>query len=71
MYNNSHLNKLYFTYKGPTKDVSFNKYFDSKEGFNEIKSQDVKFDDAIEKQKELLQKIDEIKNGKKILDKKK
>ena len=67
MYDNSHLNKLYFTYKGPTKDVSLNKYFDSKEGFNEIKSQDVKFDDAIEKQKELLQKIDEIKNGKKNL----
>ena len=65
MYDN--LNKLYFTYKDPTKDVSFNKYFDSKEGFNEIKSQNVKLDDAIEKQKELLQKIYEIKNGNKNL----
>ena len=67
MYDNFHLNKLYFTYKDPTKDVSFNKYFDSKESFNEIKSQNVKLDDAIEKQKELLQKIYEIKNGKKNL----
>ena len=29
-------NKLKFEYVGPTKDVSFYKYIDSKELFNEI-----------------------------------
>ena len=30
-------NKLYFEYVGPTKDVSFYEYYDSKKLFNETK----------------------------------
>ena len=44
-------NKLYFKYVGPTKDVSFYEYMDSKELFDEIKNNRFKFDDALEKQK--------------------
>ena len=43
--------KLYFKYVGPTKDVSFYEYMDSKELFDEIKNNRFKFDDALEKQK--------------------
>ena len=58
-------NKLYFEYIGPAKDVSFYEYYDSKELFDEIKNNRLRFDDAVKKQKELLKKINEVKIGKK------
>ena len=38
---------------------------DSKELFNELKDNRIRFNDAQEKQKELLKKINEVKMGKK------
>ena len=55
------MNKLYFEYIGNTKDVSFYEYMDSKELFNKIKNNRLKFDDALKKQKELRNKINEVK----------
>ena len=57
-------NKFYFEYVGPTKDVRFYEYMNSKELFNEIKDNWLRFDDALKKQKELLKKINEVKMGK-------
>ena len=57
-------NKFYFEYVGPTKDVRFYEYMNSKESFNEIKDNWLRFDDALKKQKELLKKINEVKMGK-------
>ena len=50
-------NKLYFEDIGSTKDVSFYKYYDFKELFNEIKNNRLRFDETVKKQKELLKKI--------------
>ena len=57
-------NKFYFEYVGPTKDVRFYEYMNSKELFNEIKDNWLRFDDALKKQKELSKKINEVKMGK-------
>ena len=38
LYESIDKNKLYFKCVGPTKDVNFYEYYDSKELFNEIKS---------------------------------
>ena len=40
------LNKSFFKYEDPTKDVNFNEYYDSKE---QIKN--IEFDDAVKKVK--------------------
>ena len=48
-------------YVGPTKDVSFYEYHDSKELFNEIKNNRLRFNNALKKQKELLKKVNEVK----------
>ena len=58
-------NKLYFEYVGPTKDVGFYEYMDSKEFFYAIKINRLNFDDALKRQKELLNKINEVKISKK------
>ena len=57
-------NKLYFEYVGPAKDIRFYEYMNSKELFDEIKDNWLRFDDALKKQKELLKKINEVKMGK-------
>ena len=44
-------NNLKFEYVGPTKDVSFYEYKDSKELFNMIKNSQIKFSEAKNKQK--------------------
>ena len=49
-------NKLCFEYVDPTKCVSFYEYYDSKELFNEIKNNRLRFDEALKNQKELLKK---------------
>ena len=43
---------LKFEYLDPTKGVSFYEYMDSRELFNWIKDNQVKFDEAIRKQSE-------------------
>ena len=39
-------NNLKFEYVGPTKDVSFYEYMDSKELFNTIKNNQIKFSEV-------------------------
>ena len=52
--------KLNFEYVGPTKDLSFHEYMDSKESFNELRDNRIRYDEALKKQQELLKKS---KNG--------
>ena len=56
---------LNFEYVRPTKDVSFYEYKDSKELFNAIKDNQIKFSEANNKQNEFLNKLSNIKIGKK------
>ena len=58
-------NNLKFEYVGPTKDVNFYEQMDSKEPFNAIKNNQIKFSDAKNKQNEFLNKLSNIKIGKK------
>ena len=58
-------NDLKFEYVGPTKDVSFYEYKDSKELFNTMKNNQIKFSEVKNKQKEFLNKLSNIKIGKK------
>ena len=64
-------NNLNFEYVGPTKDVSFYEYMDSKELFNAIKNSQIKFNELKNKQNEFLNKLNNIKIGKKLQSKKK
>ena len=57
-------NNLKFEYVGPTKDVSFYEYRDSKELFDATKNSQIKFIDAKNKQNEFLNKLNEVKLGK-------
>ena len=54
-------------YVGPTKDVSFYEYKDSKELFNAIKNNQVKFSEVKNKQNEFLNKLTNIQNKKNSL----
>ena len=65
LYESVDKNKLYFKYEGPTENVTFYEYYDSKELFNETKNNRLRFSDALKKQKEMLKKINELKRGKK------
>ena len=85
LHNDFDLNELYFKYEGPTKVINFNEYYVSKAFFNRIKSLNIKFDDAVKKNKqqqqqqqkttkqnktkELLNKKNEVKFGRKFLNK--
>ena len=63
-------NNLKFEYEGPTKDVSFYEYIDSRELFDKIKNNQIRFDDGLKRQKEFLKKLSEIKMGKKTTEQK-
>ena len=65
LYDSVDYNNLNFEYVGPTKSVSFYEYMDSKELFNAIKNSQIKFSEAMNKQKEFLNKINITKIGKK------
>ena len=56
--------KSKFEYVGSTKDKRFYEYMDSKELFNK-KNNQFKFDDALKKQEELLNKTNKVKIGRK------
>ena len=64
-YDNVDYENLHFEYVGPTEDVSFYKYKNSKELFNAIKDNQINFNDAVKRQNEILNKISNIKIGKK------
>ena len=65
-------NKLYFEYIGNTKDVRFHEYMDSKELFEKITNNRLRFDHALKKQRESCwKKINEVKMGGKIFEQEK
>ena len=66
LYDSVDYNNLKFEYVGPTNDVSFYEYKDSKELFNAIKNNQIKFSEVKNKQNEFLNKLSNIK----ILEKK-
>ena len=63
-------NNLKFEYVGPNKDVSFYEYKDSIELFNAIKNNQIKFSEVKNKQNEFLNKLNNIKIGKKTVEQK-
>ena len=65
LYDSVDYNNLKFEYVGPTKDVSFHEYMDSKELFSAIKNNKIKFDKVNNKQNDFLNKLSEVKIGKK------
>ena len=65
LYDSVYYNNLKFVYVGPTKDVSFYEYKNSKELFNAIKNSQIKFSEVKNKQNEFLSKLNSIKGGKK------
>ena len=71
LYDSVDYNNLNFEYIGPTKDVSFYEYKDSKELFNSIKDNQISYDNAVKRQKELLNELSNIKIGKKLKNKEK
>ena len=70
LYDSIDYNNLNFEYVGPTKDVSFYEYMDSRELFDKIKNNQIRFDDGLKRQKEFLKKLGEIKMGKKTTEQK-
>ena len=71
LYDSVDYNNLKFEYVGPTKDVSFYEYMNSKELFDAIRSSKIKFSDALNKQNEFLNKLNDVKIGKKTPEQKK
>ena len=65
LYDSVDYNNLKFEYVGPTKDVRFYEYMDSKELLNAIKNSQIKFNEVKNKQKDFLNKLSNIKIGKK------
>ena len=63
-------NNLKFEYVGPTKDVRFYEYMDSEELFNAIKNNQISFNDVLKRQNEFLNKLSNVKIGKKLSSKK-
>ena len=71
LYDSVDYNNLNFEYVGPTKSVSFYEYMDSKELFNARKNNQIKFSEVKNKKDEFLNKLSNIKIGKKPQNKKK
>ena len=65
------INNLKFEYLGPTNDARFYEYKDSKELFNSIKNNEIEFSEIKNKQIEFLNKLSNIKIGKKTKKQKK
>ena len=71
LYNSVDHNNLHFEYVGPTEDGSFYRYMDSKELFNAKNKFQIKFIDAKNLKNEFLNKLNDIKIGKKTIKQKK
>ena len=67
LYDSVDYNNLDFEYLGPTKNVSFYEYMDSKKLFNAIGNSQIKFSEVKNKQNEFLNKLNNIKIGKKTI----
>ena len=65
LYDSVDYNNLNFEYVGPTEIISFYGYMNSKELFNAIKNNQIKFSEVKNKQNEFLNKLSNIKIGKK------
>ena len=65
LYDSVDYDNLKFEYAGKTKDVSFYECMNSKELFNAIKNNQIKFSEVKNKQNEFLKKLNEVKIGKK------
>ena len=65
LYDTVDYNNLKFEYIDPTKDVSFYEYMDSKELFNKIRDNRIKFDEVLKRQNEFLNKLNNTRIGKK------
>ena len=70
LYDSVDYNNLKLQYLGPFKEVSFYEYMDSKELFNAIKNNQIKFSEVKNKQNEFLNKLSNIKIGKKTAEQK-
>ena len=70
LYDSVDYNNLKFEYVCPTKDVNFYEYKNSKELFNVIKNNQIKFCEVKNKQNEFLRKLSSIKSGKKTIEQK-
>ena len=56
LYESVNMNKSYFEYVGPTKNVNFYEYMDFKEPFDKLKNGQLKYDNAL-KRKRVPEKI--------------
>ena len=70
LYDSVDYNKLKFEYVGPTKDISFYECRDSKKLFNAITNNQIKFSEVKNKENEFLNKLNNIKIGKKTVEQK-
>ena len=70
LYDSVEYNSLKFEYVSPTKDVTFYEYMDSKELFDKIKNNKIRFSEVKNKQIEFLNKLSNIKIGKKTAEEK-
>ena len=68
LYDSVDYNNLKLEYVGPTKDVSFYEYRDSKELFNAIRDNKIGLSEAKNKQNDFLTKLTNIKIGRKTLE---
>ena len=71
LYDNVDYNNLKFEYVGPTEDVIFYEYMDSKEFFTAIRDNKIGFSEANNKQNDFLNKLTNIKIGRKTLEQEK
>ena len=71
LYDSFDYNNLNFEYVRITKNVNLYKYMDSKELFNAIKNNQIKFSEVKRKQNEFLNKLSNVKIGKKTDEQKK
>ena len=65
LYDSVDYNNLKFEYAGKTKDVSFYEYMNSKELFNGIKNNQIKFSELENKKDNCLKKLNDVKAGRK------
>ena len=70
LYDSVDYNNLKFEYVGPTKDVSFYECRDSKKLFNAITNNQIKISEVKNKENEFLNKLNNIKIGKKTVEQK-
>ena len=71
LYDSADYINLNFECVGPTKNISFYEYMNSKELFNKIKNNRIRFSEVKNKPKDFLKKLNEAKIGKKLTKKKK